>query len=192
MKRILAALTVLALLICANTAVSRLFDFEKDRSLAVDTATISKTIDDKETNIIKVFLFMENILQEKGLNIPKSNSRSFGFIIVKVINTDYFTNLSKDTFVLEYDYTPLKGTLKSEEKVVESYVNFHHDGQDFGGRSYCADCGEPLAYGVRHISIDNDDPIWLKNNWLDLSKDFFLDLRWLCEEETLEFKFQKE
>lgn len=192
MKRMIATFTVLALLLVANTAVSRPFDFEKDKDLAVEVATISKTIDGVETNIIQVYLFMENILQEKGLAIPNSTLKSFGFMIPKVINTDYFTKLSRDTFTMEYDYTSIIGTLNSEKKEVESFVDFHHDGQDFGGRSYCSDCGEPLAYGVRHISIDNDAPIWLKNNWLDFSQDFLLDLRWLCEEETLEFKFQKE
>lgn len=192
MKRMIVTLTALVLIMYANTALSRPFDFEKDKNLAVETVTISKTIDGKETNIIQVYLFMEYILREKGLTIPKSSSNSFGFLIPKVINTDYFTNLSRETFVIEYDYTLITGTLKSEGKEVESFVDFHHDGQDFGGRSYCSDCGEPLAYGVRHISIDNDAPIWLKNNWLDFSQDFMLDLKWLCEEETLAFKFQKE
>src|SRR6056297_516336 len=192
MKRMIVTITALLLIMYANTALSRTFDFEKDKDLAVETVTISKTIDGKETNIIQVYLFMEYILRVKGLTIPKSSSKSFGFLIPKVINRNYYTNLSRDTFTMEYDYTPIIGTLTSERKEVESFVDFHHNGQDFGGRSYCSDCGEPLAYGVRHISIDNNAPIWLKNNWLDFSQDFSLDLSWLCEEETLELKFQKE
>lgn len=186
------AFIVLALLMYANTVVSRPFDFEKDKELAVETASISKKIDGMKTTIIHVYLFMENVLEENGITIPNSSSNSFGFMIPMVINTDYFNNSSRDTFVMEYDYTPIKGTLKGEEKEVESFVVFNHSGEDFGGRSYCSDCGEPLAYGVRYFSVDNDDPIWLKNDWLDLTKAFFLDLRWLCEEEQLEFKFQKE
>lgn len=81
--------------------------------------------------------------------------------------------------------------LKDKEEKVESFVYFQYNKEDFGGRSYCPDCGEPMAYGSRFIKINDTKPIWLRNQWLDFSRSFYLDLRWICEQETIEFKIQK-
>ena len=191
MKKNLFILLVFVLVLYTSTLFSRQFDFEKDKILALDFVSISKTVEGVETETIQFYLFTLELLQEKGITLLNHPPDSFGFIIPEIINLDYFKTHSKDSFILEYDYTPIIGLLKDKQEKVESFVYFQHNREDFGGRSYCADCGEPMAYGTRFIKISDTEPIWLRNQWLDFSRSFYLDLRWICEQERLEFKIQK-
>lgn len=191
MKKTVLILLVLVLVFCTSTLQARQFDFNKDKHLALESVIISKTVEGATIKTIRFYLFSIEILQEKGITLSNHPSDSFGFIIPEIISLDYFNEQSKDSFSLEYDYTPIIGMLKNKEEKVESFVYFRHNKEDFGGRSYCADCGEPLAYGIRSIRINDTAPIWLRNQWLDFSRSFYLDLRWICEQETIEFKIQK-
>ena len=191
MKKNLLILLVFVLVLYTSTLFSRQFDFEKDKILALDFAIISKTVEGVKTETIQFYLFTLDLLQEKGITVLNPPSDSFGFIIPEIISLDYFNTHSTDTFILEYDYTPIIGLLKDKQEKVESFVYFQHNREDFGGRSYITDCGEPMAYGTRFIKISDTAPIWLRNQWLDFSQSFYLDLRWICEQETLEFKIQK-
>lgn len=189
MKKNAAVVILIIFVVFSHSLFSREFNFENDKDLAVKSTIISKSVNGTETEIIQIYLFMNLLLQEKNITISKCPPNSFGFMIPLVIDSVFFADQSKDFFTIEYDYTPVTGTLKTDREKVESFVYFNHNQEDFGGRSYCADCGEPLAYGIREMRIDNKDPIWLRNSWLDFSKGFFLDLKWICEQEPFEFNY---
>ncbi len=175
-----------------TVVLARDFDFEMDKELAVSNVVLSKQINGESVDILLVHLFTIQILEKEGVILKKTPSSALGFLILESLNLDYFSQHKNGNVVLEYDYTPFWGYLKTEDKYVETFLNFNDKTGDFGGRSYCPDCGEPAASGTRFISISDQNPIWLKNIWIDFTKKYEIDLLWTIEGEQFELHYIKE
>jgi hypothetical protein len=168
------------------------FDFKRDRDLSVSQMTLSKMIDGKQVDFMQIHLFTLSELAKHGVVFEKTPEDSLGFMIFEVLDEKCIQEDSAGRFVYDYYYTPLWGYLKDEDKYVETYLHYEENAEDFGGRSYCPDCGEPMACGTRYLSISEESPIWLQNQWIDFEKGFKFDLQWTIDGEELSLIYQKE
>jgi|GEM_PF-4754161 len=171
---------------------ARTFDLDQDRGLAVAHRTISKEIDGKTVSIMRFHLFILEQLENQGIEISGAPEETVAFLIPEVLNLSYFSETGRDTFEVDYNYTPFWGYLTGEDNYVETFLYFRDEMADFGGRSYCPDCGEPMACGTRILSLSRQNPIWFKNPWIDFKKGYKLDLLWFVEGEELAIVYQKE
>jgi len=194
MKKTLLTLLVV-MIVCTVVSFSkeaRSFQFEQDEKLARDSVQIYKAekMGETKNHIMTIHLFINRDL--KGNNIMKEEEPkdSLGFLYVEIVEEDYFRKQNRDYYTFKYDYSPIWGFLKEEpNKHVESFLDYRQNNEDFGGRSYCSDCGEPLAYGKRQSDILDDNLIWLKNQWLDFNKSYEFELEWYFEDELFKRHF---